>query len=1281
MSSYSRYLQQKNSSAIKKYSDYEAYIARKNFDHFCCCLQGGTGPIGPSGAVGLFGGTSIKYSNPSTEGWNNVITPPTGPSQGIRGNNIDATQITKIYASRNDGDNTDVMDVLKILATVKNYEKGIIKITKIDDSSKFIIMKVITVVEQTDYIEYDGSIVMATSSTPFITGEAVVLTITSNGSSELRNELTNENHEFFPLILRDDITTTGSTGATGYTYDGLTINASTKAVSFIGESGSNPNNWSTVFQPGALATQTALNIFASNNYNTSSGMPSAGQINIGKQNSIPFSIDHYGSTQISTAVPSFSGATGPQAQFVLNNTDGILLSTKQQEFTTTATPPDNQQIRIYSNFGNIYLNSTGKGVTGNAVAQGGLFLDSRTVDTTTELSKRENIRQPLYLQAAIDPGPSSQISVDRISGLQMAARTYDTNGTTGGTVQIISQTVDTSRSTSGTDSRAADIERQIQEQQIIIENAETGDADGLAQAQAAKSILETQRATYNTGDPEYSELTAKIDYQQTIITRESRVEDTVTLNAAIAQVVKLENDLRNLPTGAFIAGAKVEPTPKIMGRLAMDNMGNVTLFSGGYTGASGANRQEGKLTLQVAGASGSMELFNEGASGLNITNMGIDGLNLTTQVGDLIINASTGSIKFTADNNITLKSDIAQVTTNLTKSFYFGTTGATTISPLPGLVEITDGTTGTIKLDGSDKSIKVTTENSSLTLESINTQGNRLLSIGKTGTAGLIIQTIGDPINTIKPDINIKSSGNITLESDTAFSGSIDFKITPYFSPILSLSKGTRANIAAKFTRPIRLMNATSSELQNNTNEKLVEVGDIAYDTTTDCIKYMNNNNELQCIQNRNQPILRAIQSSKSLAKNFNSNASASWSNKNAQAPSSSVTSMGPAGPPSILGTIRSGSTLKPPPAGSPGGTPNDADEPGTGSEDCNLIYFGIANGPGTGSYVPPNGTPSFRPVMCCKCIIPERKSANSTDLEYSLLVSGTLSIWAHISSTSSGRSRVNFSLGVFATTANSIGMPNGGAQNLGTNLSAIRNNPYTLPPNNDGSAGTAFSNAFPYDGSSYSQNDSTADRAAALKINGTGGGEGGIGKWPRPIHSSYYTNLLQTNNNTGTGGATGSSLLYNNAGIFNDGVWTDPLGFQPGTTGSNFSGWGDPLKGDPYQNAPVPAQYTSGTVSRSGLMTVSYDIICNNPNLQYSNPGNVGGSWSKNGEQEIYLWLCLGFNAGNNWDWLTVAKNGWGHSSSSGGTNSTAQFGVSTMKVKYLGSDYQNNQAASSDA
>jgi len=574
MSSYSRYLQQKQNAAIKKYSDYEAYIARKNFDHFCCCLEGGTGPVGPSGAQGLFGGTSVKYSNPSTEGWNNATTPPTGPSQGIRGNNTDATQITKIYASRDDGDNNDVIDVLKILATVNNYEKGIIKITKIDDSSRFIMMKVLTVVDQTDYIEYEGSIVMATSSTPFLNGEAVVLTITANGENELRNELTNENAEFFPFMVRNDATVIGPTGATGYTQSGVTINPFDSGLSFTSQI-NNANKYRTRIVPGAITAQekAVLNIFTDSSL-TATG-PTGATINIGFANSKPFDILTHGSLQASSLLNYYStveGSTG--ALLNLAYQDGILLSTKQQEFTTTATPPDNQQIRLYSNFGNIYLKSTGKGVTGNAVAQGGLFLDSRTVDATTALLfKRENLRQPLYLQAA------------------------------------------------------------------------------LAQAQAEKLRLETIRATYNTSDPEYAELTAKIDYQQTIITRESRVEDTATLNAAISQLTKLENDLRNLPTGAFLAGAKVEPTTEIMGRLAMDNMGNVTLFSGGYTGASGANRLDGTLTIHAAGTSGSMELFNEGVEGLNIKSIcnGTRGISIQ--------NSSTGLTAFDQKSEIFLQNN------------------------------------------------------------------------------------------------------------------------------------------------------------------------------------------------------------------------------------------------------------------------------------------------------------------------------------------------------------------------------------------------------------------------------------------------------------------------------------------------------------------------------------------------------------------------------------------------------------------------------------------------
>ena len=416
MSSYSRYLQQKNSSAIKKYTDYGAYIARKNFDHFCCCLQGETGPSGP---VGLFGGTSVKYSNPSTEGWNNVITPPTGPSQGIRGNNIDATQITKIYASKIDGDNNDVTDVLKILATVNNYEKGIIKITKIDDSGKFIMMKVITVVEQTDYIEYEGEIVMATSSIPFITGETVILTITTNAGSDIRNVLTNENHEFFPLILRDEATIIGQTGATGYTYNGLTLNASTNAISFIGASSANPNNWSTVFQPGAnTADQTTLSIFANNNYNTISGMPSGGIINIGKQNNIPFSIDHHGSTKISTTMTAFSGATGPQSQFVLNNTDGIRLETKKNPDDAAFQP----KIFVAANYGQISISATGQGATST---QGPINITSSSTVSSSH--------------------PSSALSVDRSSGITMSALGNTGIAPLSGDIRILSRNMDGSQ--------------------------------------------------------------------------------------------------------------------------------------------------------------------------------------------------------------------------------------------------------------------------------------------------------------------------------------------------------------------------------------------------------------------------------------------------------------------------------------------------------------------------------------------------------------------------------------------------------------------------------------------------------------------------------------------------------------------------------------------------------------------------------------------------------------------------------------------------------------------
>lgn len=1398
MSSYSRYLQQKQNAAIKKYSDYEAYIARKNFDHFCCCLEGGTGPTGASGAQGLFGGTSVKYSNPSTEGWNIATTPPTGPSQGIRGNNSDATQITKIYASRNDGDNNDVIDVLKILTTVNNYEKGIIKITKIDDSSRFIMMKVITVVDQTDYIEYEGSIVMATSSTPFINGEAVILTITANGENELRNELTNENAEFFPFMVRNDATVIGPTGATGYTQSGVTINPFDSGLSFTSQI-NNANKYRTRIVPGAITAQerAILNIFTDSSL-TATG-PAAATINIGFANSKPFDILTHGSLQASSLLNYYStveGSTG--ALLNLAYQDGILLSTKQQEFTTTATPPDNQQIRLYSNFGNIYLKSTGKGVTGNAVAQGGLFLDSRTVDTTTALSKRENLRQPLYLQAAIDDGPSSQISVDRISGLQMAARTYDTNGTTGGSIQIISQTVNTSRATSGTNSRASDIKRQIQEQNTIIHDAEAGDANALAQAQAEKLRLETIRATYNTSDPEYAELTAKIDYQQTIITRESRVEDTATLNTAIAQLTKLENDLITLPSGAFLAGAKVEPTTEIMGRLAMDNMGNVTLFSGGYTGASGANRLDGTLTIHAAGTSGSMELFNEGVEGLNIksicngtrgisiqnsstgltafdqkseiflqnnTSYGLEiktravttqgyGMNLQATKGNIVIQ-TTGETGIGGGSSLLQAPHIRIATANSASSggshlfymdpyrckffapvgfdvdtsgptggiyfsnsasrginFFNGYTGAsgvgegfqivsktpinignhnpnnsgrmhfhndisnkktididastseiTIINPNPGggnsdnlvlsagtdggeissngtinllantvteignssghtgLLHIMNGITETIILDGNS----TTNQSQSLKLNdgtnSVNAlemyiskgYGNRLSNGPRiestTETAPFMIRSIGpddmyitafhsNSAGATHPNIQITANGKVNVGTSLS-SGQINIGVggAPY--QIVCDSNRTSLN------EPLKLYQKITSTL----NTRLTEEGDIGYDTTVNQIKYRDNKG---IVALGNPQLLRSIQGTKSLAKGIFC----------------------------------------------PGPTGNSESRPGLfqswnlGTQSAGDVwkiqigaYPGSSAPPGT----PPATNPNYRAVLCCKCRVPPRQGTFNTDLEWSIKVSGHLNIHSLIDDfPNNALMSTNIQIGIIATRANTIAIPQGGTGPDAEDILLARNNltggPGTTGPNGGGLGA---------------------------------GGEGGIGTWPRPMHASYYRNLILNSNNEASveqpipGGGTyihqpGSSATgdyYHAVGRMKNGKWIDPMGHGSPIGG----GWGRPLQGSGFTATP---NTLTGTPI-NGTKTVSYNILCNNI--------NTSGEY-----QDLYIWLCVGSNPGPNNqhpEYVEIWRDGMGWfptdansntrpyegSTQEQNRNQCRPFGNSNMTVEYF--------------
>jgi len=243
--------------------------------------------------------------------------------------------------------------------------------------------------------------------------------------------------------------------------------------------------------------------------------------------------------------------------------------------------------------------------------------------------------------------------------------------------------------------------------------------------------------------------------------------------------------------------------------------------------------------------------------------------------------------------------------------------------------------------------------------------------------------------------------------------------------------------------------------------------------------------------------------------------------------------------------------------------------------------------------------------------------------------------------------------------------MPNGGVDLATTSATERRNNPYTGPPNSGGAAGTAYN-------ANYIS--SLAGSGTDTTINGTGGGIGGVGTWPRPLHSSYYTNLTQVGNTTGSDTTNANRYRYQTAGTFSNGTWTDPLGFTPGTLGADYSGWGDALKGDPYQDTPQEAQSTP----RSGTISVPFSLLCNNPNLDYN---STTSTWSKGPEREIYLWLCLGFNAGGNWDWLQVAKNGFGNFSYTNQGAASHFFGANSMKVTYLGAAAAASNGASSDA
>ena len=713
----------------------------------------------------------------------------------------------------------------------------------------------------------------------------------------------------------------------------------------------------------------------------------------------------------------------------------------------------------------------------------------------------------------------------------------------------------------------------------------------------------------------------------------------------------------------------------------------------------------GDVTIETTGAGGSaitgkISLNSGGTNGIEMDS-GVDidmdaGVDIDMNAGvDINLNAPSGSIK--AKSKLELQTSASATTIDLDGSSDGIVTVGTTSNYNGNIKAINTqsgtGTAGYAVRIGSDPTnesgrIQLTNNSDQVTMDinGADDTGNsqpyiRLGDFIGTGSGkDLYIRSLQNNKACIE---GITSQNTMIIESNggtstgSAEHGQMIFSSAGNTSGSIPVMKIERSDLnddstaTLQLERPLRLWNATTSNITNST-KGLTQPGDLGFDITEDCVKYRSNNGNILCLASGDQRILRVVQGSESLAKNYNASAAAtSWSSVVAPAPAipsgtvSGPAPLGPAGPPSIIGTIRSGTTFTNASQATPI-TPAIQSAPGSGTEDCNIIYLGTG-GSQPGNIIPADGTPNFRPVLCCKCMVPERISADPADLEYSLLVSGNLNIWAKLSTSSTGSDKINFSLGVFATLADSIGMPNGGV-GAGTSTSERRNNPYTLAPNNGGAAGTTYSATYV---SVINGTDTT--------IPGTGGGMGGVGTWPRPLHSSYYTNLTQPQTTvTPPGTGTGNTYRYQSIGTFTNGTWTDPLGFQAGAVASQQpanSGWGDALKGDPYQETPTGSQRFWTVEGGSGTITVPFNLLCNNPNLDRTN-----GTWSKGPEREIYLWLCLGFNAGGNWDWLQVAKNGFGNSGNPD-ANVDPFFGANSMKVTYLGADAATSSGASSDA
>ena len=137
--------------------------------------QGAQGHQGVQGAEGVFGGASFEYDFATAT---TMQDPGTG---ALRLNNSTQNSATAIALDHQDVNGTDISTYLATIDASTSTIKGHVKITKKDDSSKFILATISAEVDQTGWHQVTIGVVGSSANSPFSNADDIIVTFARTG--------------------------------------------------------------------------------------------------------------------------------------------------------------------------------------------------------------------------------------------------------------------------------------------------------------------------------------------------------------------------------------------------------------------------------------------------------------------------------------------------------------------------------------------------------------------------------------------------------------------------------------------------------------------------------------------------------------------------------------------------------------------------------------------------------------------------------------------------------------------------------------------------------------------------------------------------------------------------------------------------------------------------------------------------------------------------------------------------------------------------------------------